>query len=275
MNNQLPQRYTTRRYSASLPLETRAAQILAALLTGAIVYIVLLLVITLAYRVMYAGKIFPGVSIEGIALDGLPVSEAADKLRENITYPVDGKITFQYKDQVWTALPTEVGLYLDVETSAVQAYRYGRQENLLQRPFMQFKALISGAELPAQFIFDEQTAVRYLQNIAAQIDKPTREASLSIEGVNVLATPGQIGYALDIPATIASLYPPLQNLEDGIVPLVVKESPPDIMDVSAQAEKARQIISSSLVLQLADSPKGDAGPWTLSPEQVAQMLNIV
>ncbi|MEN6392245.1 MAG: VanW family protein [Anaerolineaceae bacterium] len=258
-----------------MPLETRAAQILAALLTGAIVYIVLLLAITLAYRVMYAGKIFPGVSIEGIALDGLPVSEAADKLRENITYPVDGKITFQYKDQVWTALPTEVGLYLDVETSAVQAYRYGRQENLLQRPFMQFKALISGAELPAQFIFDEQTAVRYLQNIAAQIDKPTREASLSIEGVNVLATPGQIGYALDIPATIASLYPPLQNLEDGIVPLVVKESPPDIMDVSAQAEKARQIISSSLVLQLADSPKGDAGPWTLSPEQVAQMLTIV
>ncbi|NMC13524.1 MAG: hypothetical protein GYA34_11660 [Chloroflexi bacterium] len=274
MNNQLPKKYSARRTSASPRAHILIARILASLLSGALFYLLILLLATLVYSVIFAGKIFPGVTVEGIELDGLRLSEASEQLRDNITFPITGKIAFRYGDQVWTAQPKDIGLFFDIETTAIQAYRYGRQEGLPQRPFIQLKALLFGADIPAQFIFDEQTAVRYLQNIATLIDKPTIEASLKIDGVDVTATPGQTGYTLDIPATISNLHPYLQNLEDGVVTLVVHEKPPDIMDASAQAEKAKQILSASLTLKLPDSQKGDPGPWILEREQLAQMLTI-
>ncbi len=274
MNHQFPMKYQTRRQHVAPRFDILAAQILAALLCGAIFYFILLLMGALAYSLIYAGKIYPGVAVEGIKLDGLRPADASEKLAQGISYPATGKITFQNGTQVWTALPKNVGLFLDVETSAIQAFRYGRQEGLLQRPFLQLKALFFGVSMPAHFIFDEQTAIRYLQNIAAQTNKPTVEASLSINGVEVVATPGQTGYTLDIPATISSLYPYLQDLADGVVTLVIKESPPDIMDATAQADNARQIISASLLLKIPQAQEGDPGPWIMSREQVAQMLTI-
>lgn len=274
MNNQFPTSYTGRRQTASPRLDILATQIMAALLIGALLYIVLSLVGTLAYSLIYSGKIYPGVTVEGISLGGMRTEEASQKLAESISYPANGKITFQYGSQNWVALPKEVGLFLDTETTAVMAYRYGRQEGLLRRPILQLWALFFSLDLPAQFFFDEQSAVRYLSNIAAQIDKPTLEASLSINGVDVTTTPGQIGYALDTPTTISSLYPYLENLQDGEIPLAVTELPPDIIDAGAQAEEARKILNASLTLRIPNAQQGDPDPWVMSREQLAQMLTI-
>lgn len=274
MNQQFQTSFQRRRQAASPRLDVLAAQIMAALLSGAILYFSLSLLGALAYSLIYAGKIFPGVTVEGISLGGMRTAEASAKLAQDISYPSTGKIDFQYGSQVWAASPKEVGLFLDAETSATVAYRYGRQEGLLRRPILQLRALFFGVSMPAQFIFDEQSAVRYLYNIAAQIDKPTLEATLNINGVDVTATPGQTGYALDIATTITTLYPYLQTLEDGQVSLAVTESAPDIMDVNAQAEEARQILSASLTLRIPGAKEGDPDPWVMSREQVAQMLTI-
>lgn len=274
MNNHLPTSYTRRRRVTSLRLDTLAAQIMASLLIGALLYLLISLGITVGYSLIYAGKIYPGVRVNGISLGGMRTEEASQKLAEEISYPAMGKITFRYNEQTWVAAPKDVGLFFDAETTSVLAFRYGRQEGLLRRPFLQLKALFFGVDQPAQFFFDEQSAVRYLSNIATQIDKPAVEASLSINGVEVSATPGQIGYQMDISANISSLYSVLENLQNGDIPLTVLEIKPSIMDASAQAEEARNILRSPLTLKVPDIQEGDPDPWVLSREQVAQMLTI-
>lgn len=73
---------------------------------------------------------------------------------------------------------------------------------------------------------------------------------------------------------MAPLEAQLRSLTDGILPVVMHETPPVILDASAQAEVARQILSAPLVLQVLDGEEGDPGPWTFEVETLAGMLTI-
>ena len=79
------------------------------------------------------------------------------------------------------------------------------------------------------------------------------EASLNLEGTNVVAQPGQVGRELKIDATLVYLAAQLQTFSDGEVPLVVQELQPQILDVSAQADAARQILSQPLTLTIPNA----------------------
>ena len=47
-----------------------------------------------------------------------------------------------------------------------------------------------------------------------------------------------------------------------------------ILDATAQAELARQILSAPLNLRLPNAEPGDAGPWAFEPAALVQMLTI-
>ena len=74
-------------------------------------------------------------------------------------------------------------------------------------------------------VYDERIAKRYMDGIAAQIDQAMIEASLRINGTDVVVTPGQIGRTLivragDHPGDAA-------QPDRRIIPLVVRGPPGD------------------------------------------------
>jgi vancomycin resistance protein YoaR len=113
-----------------------------------------------------------------------------------------------------------------------------------------------------------------LDGIAAGVNQPVVEASLSIEGEQVVALPGQIGRQVDVLETSADLAAQFSSLTDGLLPLVVEESLPEIMDASSAADVARQVLSSPLTLRIPEASQTDPGPWVIPPEQLARMLVI-
>ncbi|MDD2922067.1 MAG: VanW family protein [Anaerolineales bacterium] len=113
-----------------------------------------------------------------------------------------------------------------------------------------------------------------MQNIAAQIDQPVVEASLHLEGTNVVAQPGQIGRLLNLDATLIYLGAQLQTFRDGETPLVVAEAAPRLADVSSQAEAARQILSQPLTITVPNYRAGDPGPWSYDIPVLANMLGV-
>ena len=202
---------------------------------------------------------------------GLSPRAAAAQLTEQITYPQDGKILLRDGDKVWVASPGELGMTLDPEASAQAAFHVGRSGALPERIKAQFEAAYAGLTLPPNLVFDQRSAFRYLSNIAAEIDKPAVDASLSLNGTEVVVTPGQVGRSLDIPSSLVLVTLQLESLRDGVLDLYIRESAPVILDASAEADLARKMLSAPLELSL---PGGDAGPWTFQPDQLAQMLAI-
>ena len=122
--------------------------------------------------------------------------------------------------------------------------------------------------------FDERRAENYLKGLADEIDRPTIEASLEIDGTDVIVKPGQIGRMLDIYAVRPLLQNQVQTLMDGEIALVIYEDEPAILDVTEQAELAREILSAPLVIRVPDSTEEDPGPWRFEPDELAGMLTI-
>lgn len=249
------------------------SQAFFALFGGSLLFLTLLLGVVIGFDIYHAGQVFPGVSVAGVDLSGLSQDEAAELLSLNVVYPQEGRIIFQ-GDQVWPAKPAELGLYLDSETSAAAAYSVGRQGNPFTRIRDQFSAWYSGVDLPPLLVYDGRVAYSYLNSIAEQVDQPTIEASLSVDGSDVIVTPGQIGRSVDIEATLAPLEAQLRSLTDGAIPVIMRENSPIILDVGEQAELARQILSEPLILENPESKEDDAGSWTFDVETLAGMMTI-
>jgi len=249
-------------------------QILTALVGGFVIFTLLISALMLAYASYYADRTYPGVWVAGIDLSGLEPAEAAALLADHFDYPANGKIILRDGDEYWLVSPSQLGFKLDPVSTAVAAYDIGRLGNPLSRAWQQLQAWYYGATLTPQYILDESATQSYLNEIAASINLPVVEASLSVEGVNVIANPGQVGRTLEIIASRDMLVKQLQTMQDGELELVITETPPDILDANEPAQAARQILSEPLTLTYPETQQDSPGPWSFEPDFLAGMLTI-
>jgi vancomycin resistance protein YoaR len=247
-------------------------QVVAAFISGITLFFVVIILWTLGYQLLYAGRIFPGVSVAGVDLSGMSPSDAAVKLNQALSFSTTGKILFRDGEKAWIATPAELGMVFDPSTSAVTAYKLGRSGGLFGALSGQIRAGGAGVSVPPVIIFDERVAHHYLTQISTQVNQPMLEASLKLEGTNVVTQPGQVGRELKIDATMVYLAGQLQTFRDGEVPLVVQELQPQLLDVSAQADTARQILSQPLTLTVPNATGVDSGPYIYNPEVVATLI---
>jgi len=241
---------------------------------GAVIFLMTAAAVLMGYQLSYTGRIYPGVSVAGIDLSGLSSQEAEALIAARVTYPQTGLIALTDKQGIWAKTPGDTGLYLNAPASAQAAYSIGRAGWPWTRLYDQLRAWQYGVSLPPHLIFDGRIAQLILQRIADELNQPTQEAFLAINGLDVLVRPGQVGRTLDVWATSMLLGSQLTLLQDGEVPLLVYEDPPIILDVSAQAEIARQILSAPLTLTIPNSTPQDPGPWTIDQAALADMLLV-
>lgn len=274
MNSELPVRTRMAHKPSQYIQASLVGQAFVALTFGAALLVFLVAALPAVYSQIYSERIFPGVAVGGIDLSGLTAQQAAELLIQRLDFPTRGKIVFQDRTNMWTATPAELGLALDAQGTALAAYNTGRAGSLLTRLANRWNAWSAGVDLAPRFIFDERIAQNYLQGIAQQVNRPIIEASLGISGVEVVVNSGQVGRTMDVGASLSSLDAQLQAMTDGMLPLVVHETPPVILDATAQAELARQILSAPLILQIPNPEPGDAGPWSFEPADLVPMMTI-
>jgi vancomycin resistance protein YoaR len=252
-----------------------SGQLLFAISTGIALFLLIAGGGLWGFEIAYAEKIYPGVWIAGMDMGGLTTTEATTRLTQQITYSQNGRIFLQDgQQQAWRVTPAELGLYLDPETSVAQAMKIGRSDGLFTNLETQLRAIQSPVNLPPVLVYDQRQAYRYLSGLAAQINKPVIEASIGLNGIDVVVRSGQIGRELDIPAMLTRITTQLQALQDGLIPLVISETRPVILDASAQADLARKILDQPLTLRLPEGQTDPLGPWTFDVKTLAEMLNI-
>ncbi|HKY78889.1 MAG TPA: VanW family protein [Anaerolineales bacterium] len=231
-------------------------------------------VFSLGFSMLYLGRILPGVRVAGVDLSGRSPNAAIEALSQQLTYPLTGQVVLSYGDRSWTFTPAELGMHLDAEVSADAAYGFGRSlwpwENIAEK----VQSLQGGADLAPRVVFDGQLAHQALQRIAAELNQPTIEAELSVQGLEVQMRPGHIGLTLDTEKTATWLALQLLLMQDVQVPLAVIETPPRILDVSAQAAIAQNMLSQPLSILPGGDYEDNPDPWAIEPETLASMLSV-
>ncbi len=238
-------------------------------LAAALAVIATLSLAGLGSRLVFAGRVLPGVQAAGMDLGGLSRLEVESALSRALTYPQTGTILLRDHGSHWIARPSDLGVAIDISLMSEQAVASGRGGGVFHNLSDQVAAWNEGIQLAPLVIFDQRVAAGYLGELAAQIDRPTVEAGLSLNGLEVEARPGQVGRRLDVPATLSALQVAFEQLHDAQLELVVEEHPPQVLEVGEQAALAAQILSQPLTLTAEGS-----GPWAIEPETLAGMLRV-
>lgn len=208
-------------------------------------------------------SILPGVQVAGIALGGKSVTEATSLLAANRT------VTLSAGDYTWQASAQEVGLLLDAEATARQAYTMGRENgNFIQ-------ALFGQASIAPVVGFDIAAAEAYFLTNETTFDVLPINAGVVLVDGDVQATPAQAGFVLDIQATLAQMQAePARAWMDGTT-LSVLPVAPQITDVTPALALARSLLANPLEIRVYDPVTDDSLYWAIAPNEWGQWITAL
>ncbi len=237
---------------------------------GIIIFgVLLMLIFLIGIRAAYANRALPGVTAAGVPLAGLTEPEIQVVLGDSLTYGQSGTVLLRDGANHWVTNPSDLGVVIDIPSMANQALRYGREGNLLHQISDLFTAWGAGVEVPIAVLFDQRIGAEYLSDIASVIDQPQLEATLGVQGVDIVMRPGQIGRRLEIAGNLQALSPAFSQLHDAEMDLVIEQTPPIVLDATEQGRIAAEILRAPLTI----TAEG-AGPWVLERETLADMLRF-
>jgi vancomycin resistance protein YoaR len=175
--------------------------------------------------------------------------------------------------------PQALGIWFDAAASVEAAYAIGRSGSLAWNLGEQIRSATRGTHIAPVVLYDETAAQRYLAGLAGEIYLPVRDASLTINGLEIRTTPPQVGRRLDIEATLARLRQAVGQVDQAEIELVVVETRPRVIDASIAHDRAQTIVSEPLTLYvesdlISGTLEAPQGPWRLSREELAAMLLV-
>lgn len=226
------------------------------------------------YQIYYDGLIFPGVSVWEIDLSGMTPDEAIQALDGQFDYPQSAAITFRDGGTEWQVTAHDLGVGFDVSRTVQAAYEVGRQPDLLMSLRQQIASWREGVVVSPVIVYDQRIADVTLNQIAASINQPAVDATIHVDGVQAVATPGQIGRQVQREPTIEALREMILSLQGGEVEVVVQETPPQILSADEAAATINSILAADLEVRIDEPYEGDPGPWTASRETLANMIII-
>jgi hypothetical protein len=197
------------------------------------------------------GRILPGVKVGTLDLGGMTQAEAAIMLEK--TWNIDSRISVSNGSQSQSLSPAQLGLTLDSQLTAQRASNYAHSGTLLDRLVQTITSLKGGWQVEAAIRADPETARLALESLVSLMSQPARDASLRLEGTQLVAVPAELGYTINVEATLPTLLSaPQQVLAKGVLQIVPKPVLPAVSDISSALAEAQQLVDRSASINIYD-----------------------
>ncbi len=246
-------------------------------ITAAVLSILAIAALVLLYQGQHVERIFTGVMAWGVDLGGMDHQQAEQALQAAFPYPEERQITFVDPDtgQQWRYSLAELGLSFDAQTTVDAAYEIGRQGDPLQRLRQQFAGWYYGEQVAPIVVLDEALLDQAIGELAAEINRPALDASLSFNGSDVGYESSQVGRSLDIADTRARLLATVVSMQDAQLQLLIHEAEPRVDDTSEAAQLIQQIMSGPMTFYLQEPLAGvDLEPVVLPAEEIVKWIRV-
>src|SRR5215210_6618789 len=225
-------------------------------------------VVLLSVRATHAERIFPDVTVADVPVGGMPIDQAAVVLADRADAIESSPITFVHEDKTWTATLRDVGVSIDENEALARAVAYGREDSAFRRLRSAAALARSGEQLAMPISLDYQQLDRWFDEIDRGLGTPPRNASVEIQGSNVVIVPEVDGIAVDRDRARAEVESQLLNLAPIEAKLPVSTKIATIR--AADMEPARELLLRAMSNPVQVSNAG--GLWTLPTTDLAQFL---
>src|SRR5215218_7884665 len=225
-------------------------------------------VVLLTVRATYAERIFPDVTVADVPVGGMQINQAAVALADRAEALESSPITFNRDDQTWTATLRDVGVSIDENEALARAVAYGREDSAFPRLRSVASLARSGEHLAMPISLDYQKLDRWFDEIDHGLGTPPRNASVEIQGTNVVIVPEVDGVAVDRDRARAEVESQLLNLTPIEAKLPVSTKIATVRE--GDLEPARDLLLRAMSNPIQISNAG--GLWTLPATDLAQFL---
>lgn len=211
-----------------------------------VVIIVLLLICSTAFALtaMFSNKIISGVTIDGVDVSGLNKTEATQLIEEKMNSKKDGMITLKYQDYEKELSLTQLEVMANVEEAINKACDQGRSNNIFINNINVIKSKFVKQNIDMNITYNEEELDKVLTETSAELPGVVQEYSYSIEGNELIVTPGKDGIVLDKDKMLSEISSEIKELSKSITTereIAVKNEKASAIDVEKYIMKFIQI----------------------------------
>lgn len=223
----------------------------------------------------YETRIYPNVYVLDVNLGGLTPDEAAELVTQTLGHHDASLLTLSDGERTWTIPWTEIGLHLDVDTTVQAAFAVGRTERGLENLPTILDMLEGRHQVAPVFVIDPDEMRSALEQLAPQVFAPPTDATLHLEGDQLVAVPGQPGWALDIDATLNNIVAAVTMMgPDNQFALTFQVVPACLTDTKAAQAQAEEILNRQVHIVTYDWLTDETFVWTLDRETIITWLRV-
>lgn len=214
-----------------------------------------------------AGRIHPGVRVDGVAVGGKTVDEAAAAISRGATQVLGRTVVLKAGGEEWSITAQEVGGSVDATGLAQAAYWIGRSSNPVQAVKERLAAWFGAERLPLRVKLDDNAVSALFDAIDESVGKPPKDATVEVVGTSIRLVPAQDGTGVDRARARQAIAEALAS-DERAVELALVPIPAAIQDEQARVayEAAKKAVSAPLMVRYEKSS------WTLDPATIAEWL---
>ena len=242
-------------------------------------FLILMIVITASTLGLYGyyqitERIVPGVQVLDVHLDSMTPTQAAITLHKY--WNLERQIIVSDGIHTLAVHPSTLGISVDSIQTAQAAYQVGHSGEILSDLDQILSSHQNGHEISPIVMFDEGAARAGLELLAAQISQAPKDATIRLQGSDLVAIPGELGYTINIEDTLSELVAdPFSIMINGSTRIFLKPIPPRIDDVSAAMEEARELLGATVSIHGYDPITNEHVEWTVAREDISKWLTVI
>ncbi len=188
-----------------------------------------------SFEFVYADRIFPGITANGVYIGGLSRAEAAKRITDKTTTFAGSVVTISYNDTNLRVPISTLQVKYDPATAAQQAFTYGRQGDFWSQAIQQARALFGRHTAFSSLTFDSNRLTPYVNQLADDLITPVQNATLSFDDNHASVTPAASGTRLDLGRLIQLVVAGLDHTSTDPIAAPVYQLQPDLATDPLQA----------------------------------------
>ena len=232
------------RYAVSVPRTVLIA--LGALAT----LVAVLAIVTFVERRIYAGRVLPGVEVDGVSSSGQHEQSVYDNVTRLGAELAAAPVRVRIGNQDLSADPSLLDLHVDARATAQAAFEQGRHGGLLSQLVGTARRWVHRDQIQLRVVYDDERLEGMLDGWSAETGDPAVEGGLQFDGSRVVPIEPKTGTGILRAEARLALVRMLASPDRPVVTLPTGTIQPelDAAAVSAAAARARTLLRGDITL---------------------------
>ncbi len=254
--------------TASVDTQRRVRRLVSRALSGIALAALIFVVVLVGFRFAYGGKVYPAISVAGVALGGMPRDDASAALAARVDQLNTRSVAFTFQGQEFRPSLAELGVTFDTGRSLTEAYDYGREPNAVERLRVARGLLENDHQIPLYASLDHNVLNQWFDSVDRQLGLVPHDASLIVNGTDVSIEPEVEGTVVSRDMVAGQILASVKDLVPTSTELPVVAWIPNVRvgDLEAVQQQAIAALSKPIDLTFGDQS------WTLQPDQLSPFL---